>query len=84
MKHQTTILAAELRKELKTVLGYNSRMVSVRADIFSMGSSIDIRIKDKSCNVSNIEKIAKKYENHRYDKDGIILSGCWRFVNIYQ
>ena len=78
----TTDHAAHIRQTLKAQHGWNSRQVSVRADYYSMGSSIHVTIKDASIPSSLVRAIAERAE--RIDRDGFgeILSGCNRYVDV--
>lgn len=83
MSRSTTDQAAIIRETLKTQHGWNSRMVSVRADYYSMGSSIHVTIKDASIPSSVVKAIAKQAEVIHYDHYvGEILSGGNRFVDV--
>lgn len=73
--------AAAIRKELKTRHGWTSRQISVRADNYSMGSSIHVTIKDASIPSRVVEAIANKAESIDRDQWGEILSGGNRFVH---
>lgn len=78
----TTDAAAAIRSELKT-LGITSRQVSVRTDSYSLGSSIDIRIKDASVPLSVVREVAERFEEvRRCEVTGEILSGGNRFVDV--
>lgn len=79
----TTDRAAIIRTALKHQHGWSSRQVSVRADYYSMGSSINVTIKDPNVPLDVVTTIAKQQE--RVDRDcatGEILSGGNRFVHI--
>jgi hypothetical protein len=79
----TTDRAAIVRKTLKDSYGYSSRQVSVRSDSFSMGSSIDVTIKDPSVNYAVVEAVASGQESIRRDEySGEILSGGNRYVSV--
>ena len=81
-----TITTTDEAKLLRTALkakGWNSRKVSVRSSSFSMGSSIDVTIKDASVPMSVVKEIAKGAERiHRCEITGDILSGCNRYVSV--
>lgn len=78
----TTDHAADIRKALKAQ-GWTSRDVSVRADYYSMGSSIRIIIKNAAVPMHVVERIAKGHEVIHYDHYvGEILSGANRFVDV--
>lgn len=79
----TTERAAEIRKALKAQYGWTSRQVSVVADLYSMGSSIRIRIKDPSVHLATVKAVATPHESVRYcEVSGEILSGGNRFVDV--
>jgi len=79
----TTEEAKELRQELKSKLGVNSRQVSVRSEYFSMGSSIDVRIKDADVSLPAVREIASKYESiRRCEFSGEILSGGNTYLSV--
>lgn len=78
----TTEAAAEIRAELKK-RGISSRQVSVRADYYSMGSSIEILIKDGAINHAKVKAIAEGKERiHRCQVTGEILGGGNRYVSV--
>lgn len=79
----TTEHAAYIRHTLKSEHGWNSRHVSVKARYYSMGSSIDVRIKDASVALDVVEAIANKAERiDRCEYSGEILSGGNRYVHV--
>ena len=74
--------AALIRKALKAA-GIPTRAVSVRAETYSMGSSIHVRIKADGIDFATVEKIAKSQERVRHDEmTGEILCGGNRFVDV--
>lgn len=74
------VRAAEIRKKLK-VIGYNSRMVSVRSSRFSGGDDIVVRMKSIDVDEHKVREIAKEYEEIARDKySGEILMGSNSFV----
>ena len=80
----TTEHAAEIRATLKREHGWTSRQVSVRANYFSMGSSIDVVVKDPAVPLPIVKAVAEKAE--RIDRDemtGEILSGGNRYVSVH-
>lgn len=82
MSLSTTDRAAEIRAALKA-RGWSNRKVSVRSDYFSMGSSIDVEIKDPDVPEEAVKEIATAHE--RIDRCSItheILSGCNRYVSV--
>jgi hypothetical protein len=76
--------AATIRSILKTRFGWTSRDVSVRAESYSMGSSINVRIKNPTIPLGVVKAIATEVAEHiDYDTySGEILSGGNRFVNV--
>lgn len=79
----TTDRAADIRKTLKTVHGWNSRQVSVRAQYYSMGSSINVVINDAAVPLSTVKAVAEAHESiSRCEITGDILSGGNRFVHV--
>ena len=76
----TAIEAKRIRTELKA-RGISTKQVSVRTHNYSMGSSLNIRIKDPKGLKSLVEKIANESERvSRCEVSGEILSGGNRFV----
>ena len=59
MTQTTTDAAALIRRTLRNDYGWSSRKVSVRADYFSMGSSIDVTIKDPAVDYRVVEAVAE-------------------------
>lgn len=77
-----TEAAALIRAALKA-RGWSSRKVSVRAESYSMGSSLHVVIKDASVPLLEVKAIAEEHERISYDScSGEILSGGNRFVNV--
>lgn len=75
--------AAAIRRELKTRYGWTSRDVSVKSDVYSMGSSLRVLIKNPAVSVSKVREVANEYERVRYDEaSGEILSGGNRFLDV--
>ena len=80
----TTERAAEIRKTLKAKYGWTSRDVSVVSDLYSMGSSIRIRIKNPGVHMGTVKAVASPHESIRWDPFvGEILSGGNRFVDVH-
>jgi len=74
----TKIIRTELKK-----IGISNRRVSVRAENYSMGSSINIEIKDATIAMSTVKAIAEKQERiDRCEITGDILSGGNRYLHI--
>lgn len=84
-KHQhpgsTTDRAATIRRTLKA-RGWTSRDVSVRAEYYSIGSSIHVVIKNADVPLTTVERIANEHERVDRDQWGEILSGGNRFVHV--
>lgn len=79
----TTEFAATIRQTLKKQYGITSRQVSVKADHFSMGSAIRVRIKDMNISSKLVEGVAKQAESiRRCEYSGEILSGGNRYVTV--
>ena len=77
-----TEAAKKIRAELKAI-GINSRKVSVRSDSFSMGSSINVEIKDPAIKLAVVEEIANKAQRiDRCEYSGEILGGCNRYAHV--
>lgn len=71
--------AAQIRAALKAK-GWSSRDVSVRAEYYSMGSSIYVVIKNPDVPLIPVEDAANQHERIDRDQWGEILSGGNRFV----
>lgn len=79
----TTEYAAEIRQILKRKHGWNSRQVSVRAEYYSMGSSIEVEIKDAAVPLPTVKALAEKAEHvRRCEVSGEILGGGNRYVSV--
>jgi copper chaperone CopZ len=75
--------AAEIRGKLKKLYGITSRQVSVRCASFSMGSSIDIEIKDPAVDIREVRNAADSKEKiDRCQYTGEILSGGNRYLSV--
>lgn len=74
--------AKRIRAAFKA-LGWNNRMVSVRARNFSMGSAIDVVVKSAKVNFAEAKMIAEDAESiRRCEVTGEILSGGNRYVHV--
>lgn len=73
--------AKQIRKTLKAA-GISSKQVSVRSESYSMGSSINITIRDLSVPYAVVKAAASEHERIDRDENGEILSGCNRYVSI--
>lgn len=72
--------SAHIRAALKAK-GITSKDVSVRTDNYSMGSSINIKIKNPNVSKTLVESIANEHESvRRCEYSGEILSGGNRYV----
>ena len=79
----TTDRAAQIRQALKTRHGWTSRDVSVRADYYSMGSSIHVTIKNADVTLAAVKAVAEAHESiSRCELTGEILSGGNRYVHV--
>lgn len=79
----TTEHAAFIRRELKRRHGWNSRQVSVRARYFSLGSSIDVEVKDAAVSLAAVKAIAEPHEQiHRCEITGEILGGGNTYLDV--
>lgn len=78
----TTERAALIRAELKKRHGWKQTDVSVRARHYSLGSSIDISIKNPAVPLAAVKEIAVEHESIDRDASGEILSGGNRFVSV--
>lgn len=75
--------AAVVRQALKTRFGWTSRDVSVRADNFSMGSALRLRIKSTRVSAAAVREVASASERiDRDERTGDILSGGNRYVSV--
>lgn len=83
MTYQTAAeAAADVRAAYKAE-GWNSRMISVRADNYSMGSALRIEIKDARIPLWKARNLAEgKEEILRCEYSGEILSGGNRYVTV--
>jgi hypothetical protein len=74
--------AATIRAAIKERWGLSSRQVSVRAEEYSMGSSVNVRVKAAGAPLAAIEELARSVAERirRDDATGEILSGGNRFV----
>lgn len=79
----TTEEAAKVRARLKRERGWSSRQVSVRARSFSLGSSIEVEVKDPAVPLATVKAIAEEAERiHRCEITGEILGGGNRYVSV--
>lgn len=82
MSMSTTERAAAIRSALKSQHGWTSRQVSVRAQYYSMGSSINVRVNDPDVSIERVEEIANAHERIDRDQFGEILGGGNLFVHV--
>ncbi|KAB1437313.1 hypothetical protein [Pseudodesulfovibrio senegalensis] len=69
----------QIRKELKSALGYNARQVSVKRD----GSSITFTVRDSSVHIEAVKQFGEQFEVIRRDEyTQCILRGGNTFVNV--
>ena len=79
-----TETAAKIRADLK-LLGVTSRQVSVKSESFSMGSAINVVIRDLNVPKEAVEAVCAHHnaENIRYcEVSGDILSGGNRYLTM--
>lgn len=72
--------AAEIRAQLKAA-GVKPRSVSVRCDLFSMGSAILVRVKSPYVSISKVREIVENHSRIDRDEQGDILNGGNRFCD---
>jgi len=78
-----TEYAAQIRNTLKKAHGWSSRQVSVRAEYFSMGASIEVQVKDPAIPLPVVKAVAEQAESiRRCEISGEILSGGNRYVSV--
>lgn len=79
----TTEHAAAIRAALKRKHGWTSRQVSVKSAYFSMGSSIDVVVKDPAIPLAAVHAIADPAEDvRRCEITGDILGGGNRYLHV--
>lgn len=75
--------AAQIRSTLKQTHGWTSRQISVRSEYFSMGSSIDVIVKDPAIPLPVVKAVAEGAESiRRCEISGEILGGGNRYVSV--
>jgi len=77
----STQTAATIRAAIKA-LGFGSKDVSVRADNYSMGSSVYVVVKNGAISLDAIRRVAKNHERVDRDQWGEILNGGNTFVDV--
>lgn len=83
MAYETATEAAARIRAAYKAKGWSSRMIGVRADQYSMGSTIRVEIKDPRIRKRDAEEIANTAERiSRCEMTGEILSGGNRFVDV--
>ena len=81
--YMTTEEAAQAVRTALKAKGLNARAVSVRKEYFSLGSSIEITIRDPSVSLRDVKSIAASAERiHRCEITGEILGGGNRYVSV--
>ncbi len=73
--------AKEIRTRLKAA-GITSRDVSVRSDVYSMGSAIRVCIRTLDVPYAVVKNAADGHEHVRRDEQGEILSGGNMYVDV--
>lgn len=80
MKSQDPRRATEVKKLLKAV-GIDPRLIRSRLHTYSMGSSLNVQILDRSIDRGVVEKALKHFESYDLDEaTGEILCGGNDFV----
>lgn len=75
--------AKTIRQALKAELGVTSRQVSVKANHFSMGSSVTVTVKDHTVDFEKVEEIANRSERiRRCEMTGDILGGGNTYIHV--
>ena len=70
-----------IRDRIKAELGYNSRQVGIRSSYCGYSDETRVTVKDLSCDIDAIRKIAESFESIRYDEySGEILSGANTYI----
>lgn len=80
----STEAAAKIRAALKAHdSSWNSRKISVKADNYSMGSSVDVTIKDPAIPLEVVKQVAQQHEHvRRCEVTHEILSGGNTYVSV--
>lgn len=82
MSLSTVEAAKEIRESLKAA-GIKRSQVSVRSHLYSLGSTIRVKVKDPNLDLLVVQKVAAGYRRvHRDERTGDILSGGNRFVDV--
>ncbi len=84
MRESTKEIAARIRRNLKKVdKTWNAKKISVRTRLYSMGSSIDVTIKDATVNFAAVRDIAESEQVVRTcEYSGDILGGGNLFIHV--
>src|SRR5690242_8810015 len=78
-----TARAAAIRAALKAQHGWTSRDVSVRAESFSMGSALRVKIKNPAVSLTAVRVIAREFETvSRCEQTGEVLSGGNTYLDV--
>ena len=79
---ESLTIADELRAKLKQA-GYNARMVTIRHEHYSMGSSVHATIRSAAVDSRRVRAILETAEDISRDGFGEILSGGNRYVSLH-
>ena len=72
----TADYAKQVRSDLKSELGLTSRDVSVKSDVYSLGSTIRVTVKRTGVDMAAIKRIAMRQERvARCEQTGDVLCG---------
>ena len=75
--------AATIRSTLKREHGWTSRQVSVRAENFSLGSAVNVIVRDPAIPLPVVKAVAEDFERiRRCEVTGEILGGGNRYVSV--
>jgi len=78
-------LTQQIRQDIKSELGYNSRQVSVRENPGGLSTSITVRLKQPGLDFDQIEKITERHVHvDRCERSGEILGGGNTYVFVEQ
>jgi len=78
-------LTQQIRQDIKSELGYNSRQVSVRENPGGLSTSITVRLKEPNLDFDQIEQIAERHVKvDRCERTQEILGGGNTFVFVEQ
>lgn len=75
--------ASDIRATLKKQHGWTSKQVSVVSDVYSMGSTVRVMIKDPAVNIEDVKAVAEPHESiRRCEMTGDILSGGNMYIHV--